>query len=245
MTLKFKHSVQGLFPSPVSLHFSSVQLLSRFRLYVTPWTTAHQASQSIIKSQSSPKLMSIEAVMTFNHLILCRPLLPPAIFPSIRVFFKWISSSHQWPKYWGFSFNISPSKKHSRMISFRMDWLDLLAVQGTLWRLLQHHSSKASILQLSGFLDFPDGSDGKASVDNVGDLGSIPGSGRFPGEGNSNPLQYSCLENPMDGVARCRLLCPWGRKELEMTEWLHFTHSFLYSPPLTLIHDYWKNHSLD
>ena len=99
-----------------------------------------------------------------------------------------------------------------------MDWLDLLAVQGILKRILQHQSSKASILQLSGFSGFPGGSDGKASVYSVGDLGSIPGSGRFPGEGNGNPLQYSCLENPMDGVAWCPLLCLWGRKELEMTE---------------------------
>ena len=99
-----------------------------------------------------------------------------------------------------------------------MDWLDLFAVHGTLKRLLQHHSSKASILQLSGFSGFPGGSDGKASVYNVGDLGSIPGSGRFPGEGNGNPLQYSCLENPMDGVAWCPLLSLRGRKELEVTE---------------------------
>ena len=104
------------------------------------------------------------------------------------------------------------------MISFKLDCLDLLAVQGTLKRLLQYHSSKASVLQLSGFSGFPGGSDGKASVYNAGDLGSIPGSGRFPGEGNVKPLRYPCLENPMDGVAWCRLLHPWGRKELEMTE---------------------------
>ena len=128
----------------------------------------------------------------------------------------------RWPDYWIFTFSISPSSEYSGLVSFRMNWLDLLAVQGTLKSLLQHQSSKASILQLSGFSGFPGGSDGKASVYSVGDLGSIPGSGRFPGEGNGNPLQYSCLENPMDGVAWCRLLHPWGRKELDMTEQLHF-----------------------
>ena len=123
--------------------FSSVQSLSRVRLFVTPWTTARQASLSITNSQSPPKLMSIESVMPSNHLILCYPLLLlPSIFPSIRVFSNESALHTRWPKYWSFSFNISPSNEHPGLISFRMDWLDLLAVQGTLKSLLQHHSSK-------------------------------------------------------------------------------------------------------
>ena len=130
----------------------SVQLLSRVWLFATPWTTACQASLSITNSRSSPKLMSIESVIPSNHLILCRPLLlPPSIFPSIRVFSNESALPIRWPKYWSFSFNISPSSEHSGLISFRMDWLDLLAVQGTLKGLLQHHSSKASILRHSAF----------------------------------------------------------------------------------------------
>ena len=121
----------------------SVQLLSCVRLFATPWTAAHQASLSITNSGSLLKLMSIESVMPSNHLILCRPLLPsPSIFPSIRVFSNESALHIRWLKYWNFSFNISPSNEHSGMISFRMDWLDLLAVQGTLKSLLQHHSSK-------------------------------------------------------------------------------------------------------
>ena len=151
--------------------FSSVQSLSRGWLFETPWTTAHQASLSIINSQSLPKPMSTESVMPFKHLILCHPLLLPSTFPSMRVFSSesvlWI----RWPKYWSFSFSISPANEHPGLISFRMDWLDLLGVQGTLKSLLQHHSSKASIL--------------------------------------------------------------WH------------SLSLLYSPTLTSIHDYWKNHSLD
>ena len=113
----------------------------------TPWTTAHQASLSITNSRSLPKLMSTESVMPSNHLILCRPLLLlPSIFPSIRVFSDESVLRTRWPKYWSFSFSISPSSEHSGLLSFRMDWLDLLAVQGTLKSLLQHHSSKASIL---------------------------------------------------------------------------------------------------
>ena len=119
---------------------------------MTPWTAACQASLSITKSQSLHKLMSIESVMPSNHLILCRPLLlPPSIFPSIRVFSNESALCIKWPKYWSFSFNISPSNEHPGWISFRMDWLDLLAVQGTLKSLLQYHSSKASILQHSAF----------------------------------------------------------------------------------------------
>ena len=126
--------------------FSSVQLLSRVRLFATPWTTAHQASLSITNSQSLPKLMSIEPVMPSNHLILCHPLfLLPSIFPSIRVFSNESAIHIRWPKYWSFRFNISPSNEHAGLISFRMDWLDLLAVQGTL-KSLQHHSPKASTL---------------------------------------------------------------------------------------------------
>jgi len=131
--------------------YSSVQSLSRVWLFATPWTAACQASLSIIKSQSLPKLMSIESVMLSNHLILCHPLLLlPSIFPSIRVFSN-ESVLHIIPKYWNFSFSISPSNEYSELISFRMDWLDLLAVQGTLKSLLQHHSSKAWILWRSAF----------------------------------------------------------------------------------------------
>ena len=132
--------------------FGSVQSLSRVLLFVTRWTAAHQASLSITNSQSLPKLMSIELMMPSNHLILCHPLLlPPSIFPSIRVFSNESAFQIRWPKYWSFSFNISPSNEHSGLISLRMDWLDLLAAQGTLKSLLQHHSSKASILQCSAF----------------------------------------------------------------------------------------------
>ena len=152
-----------------AISFSSVQSLSYVRLFATPWTAAWQASLSITNSWSLLKLMSIESVMPSNHLILCHPLLlPPSIFPSIRVFSNESALHIRWPKYCRFSFSISPSNEYSGLTSFRMDWLDLLAVQGTLKSLLQHHSSKAS-------------------------------------------------------------------SEL----------SFLYSPTLTSIHDYWKNHSLD
>ena len=130
---------------------SSVQSLSHVWLCATPWTAAYQASLSITNSQSLPKFMSIESVMPSNHLILCRPLLLlPSIFPSIRVFSNESALHIRWPN-WSFSFNISPSNDYSGLISFRMDWLDLLAVQGTLKNLLQHHSSKASILQCSAF----------------------------------------------------------------------------------------------
>ena len=123
--------------------FSSVQSLSRVQLFATPWTAACQASLSITNSQSSPKPMSTESVMPSNHLILWRPLLLlPSILPSIRVFSNESALRIRWPKYWSSSFNISPSNEHSGLISFRMDWLDLLAVQGTLKSLLQHHSSK-------------------------------------------------------------------------------------------------------
>ena len=130
--------------------FSSVQLLSHVRLFVTPWTAACQASLSITNSQSLLKLMSIESVMPSNHLILCRPLLlPPSIFPSIGVFSnESVLCIRWWPKYWSFSFSISPFNEYSGLISFRIDWFDLLAVQGILKSLLEHHSSKASVMIL-------------------------------------------------------------------------------------------------
>ena len=146
--------------------FSSVQVLSHVWLFVTPWTAARQVTLSITNSRSLPKLMSIESVMPSNHLILCRPLLfPPSVFPSIRVFSNESVLRIRWPEYWSFSFNVSPSNEHPGLISFSMEWLDLLAVQGTLKSLLKSINS--------------------------------------------------------------------------------LVLSFLYSPTLTSIHDYWKNHSLD
>ena len=149
--------IRILVPAPFIPEFGSVQQLSRVRLFETPRPTANQASLSIASSQSLLKIISIVLVMPSNHLILCHPrLLPPSVFPSIRVFSNeqalhirlfTSGSSH----YWSFSFSISPSNEHPGLISFRMDWLDFLAVQGTLKGLLQHHSSKASILQHSAF----------------------------------------------------------------------------------------------
>ena len=130
----------------------SIQLLSHDQLFATPWTAARQASLSITNSQSLLKLRSIESVVPSNHLILCHPLLLlPPISPSIRIFSSESVLRIRWPKYWNFSFSISPSDEHSGLISFRMDWLDLVAVQGTLKSLLQHHSSKASTLRCSAF----------------------------------------------------------------------------------------------
>ena len=132
--------------------FSSVQSVIHVQLFATPWIAARQASLSITNSWSSLKLTSIELVMPSSHLILCRCLLLlPPIPPSIRVFSNESTLCVRWPKYWSFSFSIIPSKEHSGLISFRMDWLDLLAVQGTLKSLLQHHNSKASILWCSAF----------------------------------------------------------------------------------------------
>ena len=129
-----------------------VQLLSCVRLFATPWTAAHQASLSFTVSYSLLKLMPIELVMSSNHLILCHPLLLlPSIFPRIRVFSNESTPGIRWPKYWSFSFSINPSNEYLGLISFRIDWFDLLAVQGTLKSLLQHHSSKASILWRSAF----------------------------------------------------------------------------------------------
>ena len=145
LILKYIRNLQGP-------QFSSVQSLSRVQLFATPWITARQASLSITNSQSSLKLMSIESVMAFSHLILCHPLLLMSpILPSIRVFSNESTLHMRWPKYWSFSFSISPPNEHPGLISFRMDWLDLLAVQGTLKSLLRHHSSKASILWCSSF----------------------------------------------------------------------------------------------
>ena len=137
---------------PVTLYYiSSVQSLSHVWLFATPWIAACQASLSITNSQSSLRLTSIESVMPSSHLILCCLLLLPPIPPSIRVFSSESTFHMRWPKYWTFSFSIIPSKEIPGLISFRMDWLDLLAVQGTLKSLLQHHSSKASILWHSAF----------------------------------------------------------------------------------------------
>ena len=189
----------------VIVQFSS--LAQSVWLFATPWTAAHQASLSIINSWSLPKLMSLESVMPSNHLILCRSLLLlPSTFPSIRVFSNESALHIRWPKYW--SFSISPSNEHPRLISFRMDRLDLLAVQGTLKTPLQHHSSKASILLCSAFFMFqlshPYLTTGKtialtrlAFVDKVMSLLSNMLSTLVIREGNGNPLQYSCLENSM------------------------------------------------
>ena len=134
------------------VQFSSVQPLSRVQLFATPWIAARQASLSITNSRNLLKRMSIELVMPSSHLILCRPrLLLPPIPPSIRVFSNESILRIRWPKYWSFSFSISPSNEHSGLISFRIDWLDLLAVQGILKSLLQYHSSKASIFRRSAF----------------------------------------------------------------------------------------------
>ena len=156
--MKQKTFLQSKWASSKMLSFkscivlSSVQSLNCVQLFVTPWTAGRQTSLSITNSRSLPKLMSIESVIPSNHLIVCCPfLLPPPIPPSIRVFSNESVLRIRWPKYWSFSFNISPSNEHPGLISFRMDWLDLLAVQGTLKSLLWHHSSKASILRCSAF----------------------------------------------------------------------------------------------
>ena len=149
---KWKSIVMMKLSPELHVHFSSVQSPSHVQLLATPWTAACQASLSITNSQSLPKLMSIELVMSSSHLILGRPLLLlPPFPPSIRVFSNESALHMRWPKYWSFSLNINPSSEYSGLMSFRMDWLDLLAVQGTLKSLLQHHSSKASILWHSAF----------------------------------------------------------------------------------------------
>ena len=175
LPIKEKHEAEDNYKIISHLYISSVQSLSHVQLFATTWTAACQASLSITNSQSLLKLMSIESVMPSNHLFLCCPLLlPSSIFPSIRVFSNESVLTIRWQKFWSFSFNISPSSEYSGLISFRMDWLDLLTVQGTLKSLLQHHSS----------------------------------------------LNISLSINSL-------------------------TLMFLYSPPLTSIHDYWKNHRLD
>ena len=147
-----KEQIAGSYGKSMLIVFSSVQSLSRVWLFVTPWTAALQASLSITNSQSLLKLMPIKSVMPSNHLILCRPLLVlPSIYPSIRVISNESFLLIRWPKYWSFNFSISPSNEYSGLISFRIDWLHLLAVQGTLKSLLQHHSSKASVLWCSTF----------------------------------------------------------------------------------------------
>ena len=146
------HRIPKILALVSSVQFSSVQSLSRVWLFVTPWSAARQASLFIANSRSLLKLMSSESVMPSNHLILCHPLLLlPSIFSCIRVFSNESALRIRWPKYWSLSFNISPSNEHSGLISFRMNWLDLLAVRGTLKSLLQYHSSKASILWHSAF----------------------------------------------------------------------------------------------
>ena len=182
-------------------------------LFATPWTAARQTSLSFTISRSLFKLMSTESVMPSNHLILCCPLLlPPSIFPSIRVFSNELVLCIMWLYYWSFSFNISPFNEYSGLISFRVDWLDLLAVQGTLKSLLQHHSSKTSVFQCSAFfmvqLSHPYMTTGKnialtiwTFVSKVKSLLFNVLSRLVIGEGNGTPLQYSCLENPMDGGA--------------------------------------------
>ena len=155
-----------------STSVSSVQSLSRVRLLETPWTAEHQASVSITNSQSLFKLMCIKLVMPSNHLILCRPFpLPPSICPSIRVLSNQLVLRIRWPKYWSLSFSINPSNEHSVLISFRTDWFDFLAVQGTLKSLLQHHNPKASILQGSAFfivqLSHPYTTTGKTTAFNI------------------------------------------------------------------------------
>ena len=140
---------------PFDKYFSSVQSVSCVWLFATLWTAAHQASLSITNSQSLRKLMSIKSVIPSSHLILCRPfLLLPSIPPSNRVFSSESALHMRWPKYWSFSFSISPSNEPPGLISFRMDWLDLLAVQGSFKSLLQYHSSKASILRHSAFFTY-------------------------------------------------------------------------------------------
>ena len=142
---------RGFLEGPFRLA-GAVQLLSPVRLFATPWAVPCQASLSITDSRSLLKLMSVESVMPSNHLILCGPLLPPLIFPSIRVFSNESVFCIRWPKYWSFSFRVSSSNEYSGLISFRIDWLDLLSVQETLKSLLQYHSSKASILRHSAVI---------------------------------------------------------------------------------------------
>ena len=183
----------------IKLLLSSVQQLSHVRFFLTPWTEAHQASLSINNPQSLLKLMSIELVMSSNHLILCHPLLLlPSIFQSIRVISNESVLHMRWPKYRSFSFSISPSKEYSGLISFRIDWLDLLAVQGTFKSLLPYHSSKASSLQHSAFFRRRQWQ---------------PTPVLLPGKSHGRRSLVGC--------------CPWGRQESDRTDQLHFDFSLL------------------
>ena len=240
-----------------SVHFPSVQLL-----FATPWTAAHQASLSITNSWSLLKLMSFELAMPSNHLILCNPLLLlSSIFPSIRVFSNGSVLFIRWPKYWSFSFNISPSNEHSGLISFRMDWLDLLAVQVTLKSLLQHHSAKASILQQSAFFIVQLSHPYKVKVKSLSRVQcfatpqtaahqALPSLRFFRQERWSGfhfllqcmkvksevAQSYPTLSDPMD----CSLpgTSIHGICQARVLDWVAITFS-------TSIHDYWKNHSFD
>ena len=174
---------------------------------MAPWTAARQASLSITNSQSLLKLMSIASVMPSNHLILCCPLLlPPSIFPSIRVFSNELVLHIRWPKHWNFSFSISPSNEYSGLISFKKDWLDLLAVQGTLKSLLQHHSSKASILRCSAFfivqLSHPYMTPGKTSV--TGKLSTRLGKDRVSGSLGQVGAASGKVHKQSQGYSGCR-----------------------------------------
>ena len=182
---------------------------SVIKSYLTLWDLmdcSSQAFRSFTISQNLLKLLSIDLVMPSNHFILCCPLLLPSISPSIRVFSNELALCIRWPKYWSFSFSISPSNEYSRSIFFRIYWFNLVAVQGTLKSLLQQHNLNASILQCSELKDtvmyipwgFPGSSVVKNSPANEGYACSVPGLGGCPEEGNDNSLQYSCLENPMD-----------------------------------------------
>ena len=190
------------------MFFVAVQSLSCIQLFVTPWTAACQVSLSFTISQRLLKHMSVKSVRPSNHLNLCHPLLLlTSIFPRIKVFSNELALCIQWPKNW--SFNISPSNDYSGLIYFRIDWFYLFAVQGTLKNLLQQHNLKYWFFRIQQnkftMLPFISGLPWwlrvKVTAWNSGDPVSIPGSGRSPGEGNGNPLQYSCLENPMDGGA--------------------------------------------
>ena len=221
----------------MTYQFSSVQSLSRVRLFATPWTAARQDSLSITNSQSSLRLTSIESVMPSSHLILCHPLLLlPSIPPSIRVFSNESTLHMRWPKHWSFSFSIIPSKEIPGLISFRMDWLDLLTVRGTLNSLLQHHTSKASILQRSAFftvqLWHPYMTTGKTTALTrrtlVGKVMSLLLN--IPSyldlnitirEGDGTSVQYPCLENPMDRGAWWAAVCGVAKSQTQLSTHTH------------------------
>ena len=180
--------------------FSQFSRSSCVQLFVTPWTAACQASLSITNSGSLVKLMSIELVMPSNCLIFWRPLhLPPSIFPSNRVYSNESVLRIRWPKYWGFSFSISPSSEYSRLISFRMDWFDLLAVQGTL-KSLQHHSLKASVLQRSAFGDFRFNRNG---AEHQTTTRGLPLSSKRPGQGCHWVVEREKFGTGSSGQADC------------------------------------------